>query len=258
MSTTKYPILANLISSGEGGVNSVNRGNAGDTPGGAKSIFGKNLTELTVGEILKAQMRDTVFAVGKYQFIPGTLKRAVDYTNIPLNAKFDLQTQDRLFDYLIDVKRPIVGQYINAKSNNKSEAIQSLAREFASVGLEYPENGKIRGQSRYAGSGNNKAIVTPDAIGQALDAQRKAGPGSTAGYTPSIVNPYGGLSSGTQPTCNCGVLTPHRYEFTVVYNKTEQARNQNTNQIRRDWLYLQVVGNIPDDAAKDRILIYLK
>lgn len=148
---TKYPQLAAAISAGEGGLNSVNRGGAGDTPGGAKSIFGKDLTEMTVGEIMQAQKQGRVFAVGKYQFIPGTLASAVAYTKTPLDAKFNSDTQNRLFDYLIEVKRPIIGQYLSGKSSNKREAIQELAREFAAVGLEYPEAGRQRGQSRYAG-----------------------------------------------------------------------------------------------------------
>lgn len=173
---TKYPQLAATIVKGEGGLNSVNRGNAGDTPGGAKSIFGKNLTDMTIGEIMQAQKEGRVFAVGKYQFIPGTLAGAVKHTKVPLNAKFDKNTQDRLFDYLVEVKRPIVGQYLSGKSNNRREAIQELAREFASVGLEYPESGRRRGQSRYSGLAGNTASISPDSIGNVLDSQRRAGP----------------------------------------------------------------------------------
>jgi len=171
---TKYPKLAALISSGEGGLNSVNRGNAGDTPGGAKSIFGKNLTEMTVGEILEAQRQDKVFAVGMYQFIPGTLRGAVNYTKIPLNTLFDANTQNKLFDYLIDVKRPEIGAYINGKSNDRRTALQQLAREFAAVGLEYPEAGRVRGQSRYAGIGQNAASISPVKAGNTLDSMRSS------------------------------------------------------------------------------------
>jgi len=200
---TKYPELASLVVKGEGGLNSVNRGNAGDTPGGAKSIFGKNLTDMTVGEIMQAQKENRVFAVGKYQFIPVTLAGAVRHTKIPLNAKFNSATQNRLFDYLIDVKRPEIGAYINGKSNNRRLAIQQLAREFASVGLEYPEAGRVRGQSRYAGVGRNRASISPEAAGDALDMQRKGGPAQTSqqstqavssrGITPIITSRYGEL-----------------------------------------------------------------
>lgn len=169
---TKYPKLAALISSGEGGLNSVNRGNAGDTPGGAKSIFGKNLTEMTVGEVMEAQRQGKVFAVGMYQFIPVTLRGAVNYTKIPLNTLFDANAQNKLFDYLIDVKRPEIGAYINGKSNDRRTALQQLAREFAAVGLEYAEAGRVRGQSRYAGIGQNAASISPIKAGNTLDSMR--------------------------------------------------------------------------------------
>jgi len=188
---TKYPDLASLVVRGEGGINSVNRGNAGDTPGGAKSIFGKNLTDMTIGEIMQAQREGRVFAVGKYQFIPDTLAGAVKYTKVPLNAKFNSATQNRLFDYLIDVKRPEIGAYINGKSNDRRTAVQQLAREFASVGLEYPEAGRVRGQSRYAGTGRNRASISPEAAASVLDKQRRGGPSqqpSQSGSQPTVVS----------------------------------------------------------------------
>jgi hypothetical protein len=173
---TKYPELASMVVKGEGGLNSVNRGIAGDTPGGAKSIFGKDLTEMTVGEIMQGQKEGKVRAVGKYQFIPDTLAGAVSYTKTPLDAKFNSETQNKLFDYLIDVKRPEIGAYVNNKSNNREIAVQQLAREFASVGLEYPEDGKRRGQSRYSGTGGNRASISPELAGSTLDKQRGIGP----------------------------------------------------------------------------------
>jgi len=173
---SKYQELASTIVKGEGGLNSVNRGNAGDTPGGSKSIFGKDLSEMTVGEIMQAQKEGRVSAVGKYQFIPATLAGAVSYTKTPLNAKFNSETQNKLFDYLIDVKRPEIGAYISGKSNDRRTAIQQLSREFASVGLEYPEAGRIRGQSRYAGTGGNRASISPELAGSTLDRQRGIGP----------------------------------------------------------------------------------
>ena len=194
---TKYPQLAEAISAGEGGLNSVNRGTAGDTLGGAKSIFGKNLTEMTVGEIMEAQRRGQVFAVGKYQFIPGTLASAVAYTKTPLNAKFDSNTQNRLFDYLVEVKRPIVGQYMRGESNNKREAIQELAREFAAVGVEYTgdrgNKARRRGDSFHSGVGGNRASISPEKIGKVLEQQRTAGPQNiTPTPTPTPVTPVTG------------------------------------------------------------------
>jgi hypothetical protein len=55
--------------------------------------------------------------------------------------------------------------------------------------------------------------------------------------------------------CDCGFVADTTYEFEVKYRKDEQARNSTTNQKRRDWLYLEMVGNFDD---KKSILIYTK
>ena len=169
--------LAQVIARGEGGLNSVNRGTAGDTPGGAKKLLGKNLTDMTLDEIYAAQKAKKVFAVGKYQIIPDTmpgflrylLSQGIDTSK----TKFDEKTQDMFMKYLIDEKRPIIGQYLRGETDNRSEAIQELAREFASIGLEYSEAGRVRGESRYSGTGGNKASISPVDVGKALDRERK-------------------------------------------------------------------------------------
>lgn len=164
--------LFEIIAGGEGGYNSVNRGNAGDTPGGAQSIFGKPLTEMTVGEVVAAQQSRRVFAVGKYQIIPDTMTGFLNQMRIPNSAKFDEATQEKFKDYVINFKRPEVGKYIRGESSNRAEAVQELAREFASVGLSYAEAGRVRGQSRYAGTAGNRASISPEAVEAALDRAR--------------------------------------------------------------------------------------
>ena len=168
------------IVSGEGGVNSVNRSVAGDTPGGAKSIFGKDLTEMTVGEIMDAQAREEVFAVGKYQIIPGTMREFVQNSDVTRDMLFTEQTQDMFKDYVINVTRPSVGRYLRGETDDPTEAGQALAREFASVGLQYDEtyrgNLMKRGQGLYDGdSAGNAASISPEEIIEALERDRAAG-----------------------------------------------------------------------------------
>ena len=163
------------ISGGEGGVNSVNRSKAGDTPGGAKSIFGKDLTEMTVGEIMDAQAKGEVFAVGKYQIIPSTMREFVKNSDVTRDMLFTEQTQDMFKDYVINVARPSVGRYLRGETDDPTEAGQALAREFASVGLQYDENGNVRGSSRYAGTAGNAASISPEEIIEALKRDRAAG-----------------------------------------------------------------------------------
>ncbi|QLF86065.1 hypothetical protein CC030809_00009 [Synechococcus phage S-CAM7] len=167
--------LFDLIGSGEGDYNSVNRGNAGDTPGGAEAIFGKPLTEMTVGQVASAQQSGQVFAVGKYQIIPDTMVEFLrNSPDIKPTDKFDSRTQEKFKEYVINVKRPAIGKYLRGESDDRDAAAQAVAREFASVGLTKAEAGRGRGQSRYAGTGNNAASISPDQVASALDADRSA------------------------------------------------------------------------------------
>ena len=73
-STTKPPIggktnfssLFDLVTSGEGGLNSVNRGNAGDTPGTKVNTW-KGSVDMTLDEIFAAKCRK-VFAVSSIDY----------------------------------------------------------------------------------------------------------------------------------------------------------------------------------------------
>ena len=67
----------------------------------AEHFGGRELNELTVGEVLewqKANIQDGVAytAAGKYQIINKTLKGLVSEYDVPLDAKFDNQLQDKL------------------------------------------------------------------------------------------------------------------------------------------------------------------
>ena len=163
--------LGTLISSGEGGYGSYNRGRAGDA-NGAQIDF----SQMTVGEVMRRQDLakgdpDRLFAVGKYQMIPGTFEEAVNSLGIDRNAKLTPQLQERMFaDYLIDEKRPQVKAYITGETSG-AQGLQgaqlALAREFASVAD--PRTGR----SVYDGdSAGNSASITAAQVGTALDQMR--------------------------------------------------------------------------------------
>ena len=172
-----------VIASGEGDYNSVNQGVAGDTPGGAKSVVGKDLTDMTVGEVMAAQASGQLFAVGKYQIIPKTMKEFVSGAGIDPDAKFDATTQEKFKDYVINIKRPEVGRYLRGESDDVEAAAQGLAREFASVGLARPEAGRGVNESRYSGTGGNRASISTEEIQSALKRDREAG------SVPKLVSP---------------------------------------------------------------------
>jgi uncharacterized protein YcbK (DUF882 family) len=127
------------ISRGEGNYDSVNRGTAGDTRGGATRLLGRPLSDFTVGEIMEMQKGPRgvrkLFAVGKYQFIPETLAGAVRYTGVDLNAKFDAATQEKLFPYTISSakNRHALQAYLDGRSNDFEAAMRDLSQEYASI-----------------------------------------------------------------------------------------------------------------------------
>jgi len=155
-----YPLM-NLISSGEGDYNSVNRGHAGDTPGGIKDLTGKEFKDFTIEQVISMQ-RKWIHAVGRYQFIPETFLFAVRHSNIDTKTKFTNEVQDKLFAILIVHKRPIVGHYLNGRHTNLASAVDELSKEWASV--EY-RNGK----SFHHGIGGNVAHISRSEAAQALD-----------------------------------------------------------------------------------------
>ena len=165
--------LSNLIGRGEGGYNSYNRGVAGDS-GGREIDF----AQMTVGEIMRRQDLprndpQRLFAVGKFQIIPGTMEETVRALGIDRNARFTPALQERMFhDYLIDEKRPAVRAFITAPEGQGTPALQqraqiALAQEFASVAD--PRTGR----SYYDGdSAGNASSITARQSAEALGAMR--------------------------------------------------------------------------------------
>lgn len=143
--------LANLIAKGEGDWDSVNRGRAGDTPGGIRSITGKSFSQMTVAEVMQLQ-GSQVFAVGRYQFIPSTLRQAVAFAGVNTSHRFDWRMQDRLFAAILLHKRPAVAEYLRG-GGDLQLALDSLAHEWASVSYR-------GGGSYYGGRGGNQAHIT--------------------------------------------------------------------------------------------------
>ena len=167
--------LLDLVTSGEGGLNSVNRGNAGDTPGGAKSILGKNLTDMTVDEVYAQQYPygAGLNAVGKYQIIPSTMREFITYLRSQgidtSKRKFDASIQNMFGPYSITQKREKVGYFLKGDTSVSLDTAQlELAAEYASIGVPYDMkkgsyNGKYplrdikKGESLYSGVGSNYA-----------------------------------------------------------------------------------------------------
>lgn len=155
--------LLAMIRSGEGGWNSVNRGVAGDTPGGIGA-----LTSRSIGSLEQLQSRGQVFAVGAYQFTPGVLARARRESGLSPSAPFTPENQNRLAMALITgSKRPALAAYITGKSSSLDAAHWDIAREWAA--LQAPN-----GRGVYDGDkGGNRASVSASKVRALLQQARR-------------------------------------------------------------------------------------
>jgi len=169
---------------------------------GVKKHLGKLLTEMTVGEVMKLQQTtDTsfkdetgkptgtkmLFAAGKYQIIPNTLKEAVDKKYVKRTDMFDETTQEKLGIYLATTKRPRLGKYLKGDpSVSFNEAAADLALEWASIPVANPEVEKmaedaiIRQYPNISEEGKKKIRERIKVGGSAYGSGNKADPGRAA------------------------------------------------------------------------------
>lgn len=126
-----------------------------ESNGSYNVIFGgseKPLTTMTVQQVLDLQgtMKDGSTAVGRYQFINDTLKELIEKLDVPKDAKFDEDLQDRLGKALLE-RRGL--KKFKAGKLGKAKFIENLAKEWASL----PKDAS--GLSYYDGDGLNKSLV---------------------------------------------------------------------------------------------------
>jgi LmbE family N-acetylglucosaminyl deacetylase len=170
--------LLDFISTGEGGYNSMNQGTIGDRIVGsthdAGSKLGKDLTEMTIGEVMdrqaflmnpsNPQVSDYgIFAAGRYQIIPSTLKEILPQSGLKRSDMFSEENQDILGMTLITKKQPRVAEYLKGGGSIEG-AMDALSNEFAS--MPDPKTG----MSKY-GDGN-RALHTREEVIEALKKAR--------------------------------------------------------------------------------------
>ncbi|MFZ5963475.1 hypothetical protein ACOXXX_11025 [Thalassococcus sp. BH17M4-6] len=119
---------------------------------GARIRPAKRPTDMTVAEILQ-WVRDTPgqpHAIGRYQFIPATLRSLVKRTGTPLTARFTPQLQDRLSDVLL----ADAGLHrFRAGEITRTAFMNNLAKIWAGL----PDSS---GKSYYHGYAGNRASIT--------------------------------------------------------------------------------------------------
>jgi hypothetical protein len=147
----------------------------------AKDTSRKQLSDLTLEEVKRIQKPAPgyVLAVGKYQAIPATFRSWLDATNIPTSTVFNASTQERLGDWLITGKRPVIGRYVEgSQSVTVATAQLELAKEFASIPVPYDltnDRGTFvrAGESYYKDRGGNRAGHTVAEVRTALEEARR-------------------------------------------------------------------------------------
>ena len=130
-----------------------------------------------------------LFALGRYQIIPDTLKGllakpTLTKNSITKDSKFSEQVQDLCYSSFIKDVRDSVGQYLENKTVTDQlldAAALELAQEWASIGIKpgvknhYNKFGAENGlTSYYSGDGLNNAHISYNQIVAALKADREA------------------------------------------------------------------------------------
>ena len=174
-SPTKMTLLDAIAkgeSAGAGGYDAMNQGTVGTAgkvigSGNSEKIIGKKLTDMTIGEIMNRGAKETdnaqkrkadglIFAAGKYQIVPKTLKGLIDAGIASRDEKFSPEVQDRLGMELIRQ----TGALKMASEGRYDDAQNALAKVWAGIPLATDTMNKASGrmmkagQSYYAGPGN--------------------------------------------------------------------------------------------------------
>ncbi|WP_336213974.1 hypothetical protein [Enterobacter sp. P82] len=147
-------------------------------PKHTEAHYKTNLTSMTLGEVMAAQRKFDMFATGRFQIIPDTLKEAVRVLNLDVNAQYDEAMQDKIFEeYLIKIKRESIINYLDG-NGSVEDAIYAWAMEFASAGVRKGKiiskgrTAHIEGVSYYSGDGLNRSHIMPDEMVSILEVSK--------------------------------------------------------------------------------------
>ena len=148
--------------------NVYNKGQAHKYRAGTMDFSNMSLEDVMARQNLPRSHPDKLFAVGAYQVIPTTMQAAVKGLGLdPRTTTYNAETQQKIFAWLSENKRPGIANFITGKNDNLSTAQEQLSQEWASMASV------SKGGSSYYG-GPNKAHVGLDVTAGALRAAREA------------------------------------------------------------------------------------
>jgi hypothetical protein len=148
-------------------------------------LLKKDLSQYTIGEVINFQSNPRnsngqLWATGRYQIIPVTLKGVVSRLNIPYSKKYDQKTQDEIGLGLLlgrtNAKKYLTQQVEDNKANLEKASLD-VAKEWSSVGVPYDMQGSkqyIKKNQSYYYGGGDKASIKTEVVQQALKNLRKA------------------------------------------------------------------------------------
>jgi hypothetical protein len=138
------------------------------------SLLQKPLSQYTLGEIKSFQSRGRdsqgqLWATGRYQIIPSTLKGVQNRLGLPDSTKYDEQTQDKMGLSLL-TERASIKSYLSGAvpdtKENLERASLDVAKIWSSVGVPYDTQGSkqfvAKNQSYYTGGGDRASVKTED------------------------------------------------------------------------------------------------
>lgn len=135
-------------------------------------LLTKPLSEYTLGEVknFQAQSRSgngQLWATGRYQIIPNTLKGLQADLNLPDSTKYNVEIQDKMGLQLL-LNRKSLKDYITSavpdSKENLEKASLAVSQIWSSVGVPYDMVGRYgnisKNQSFYAGGGDRASVNT--------------------------------------------------------------------------------------------------
>jgi hypothetical protein len=156
--------LMQMVGDAEGpGPNAINLGTQdGQIVGSSQTavpVFGRELTDMTVGEVMAGLDEGKIFAAGRPQITRDTMKDVIAGGALDANEKYGEEAQARAQQWLLTAKpgRDNLNAYMAGESNDVDAAMLDLAKEFAS----FPD--PRTGESYYSESGN-KARYSVDEV----------------------------------------------------------------------------------------------
>lgn len=138
------------------------------------SLLQKPLSEYTLGEVKAFQSRGRdsqgqLWATGRYQIIPSTLKGVQNRLGLPDSTKYNAETQDKMGVSLLteraNIKKYLSGSVPDTKENLEKASLE-VAKIWSSVGVPYATQGSKRAVSKnesyYSGGGDRASVKTED------------------------------------------------------------------------------------------------